>query len=71
MKNYIIGAIIGASVMFGGYALAYSSALTLIDSTVFGYNYLDKVYDKDSNVICYIVHNGSQGADGVSCLYNR
>ena len=72
MKKYIIGAVSGAALMFGGYAFAYSTAFSLVDSYQMPYdNYIDKVYDKDSNVVCYVVHDGSQGADGVSCLKNN
>lgn len=74
MKKYIIGAAIGAAVMFGGYALAATkgtSGLSVVDRLPT--ESIVKVYDQDSNVICYVAENNEWNnvANGISCLKNN
>lgn len=75
MKKYIIGVIIGAGFMVGGYAMAATagvSGLRIVDQLNVGYgNYFEvqKIYDIDTKTICYVVTGGPSGS-GISCLKN-
>jgi hypothetical protein len=66
MKKYIIGAVVGALAVLGGYAAADSvSTFTVIDHINVGYG-VNKIYDKNSNVICYTMQ--STYGTAISCL---
>lgn len=66
MKNIILSAIIGAGLVASGYAIAATqnnSGLSVVDKL----NSIDKIYDRDTNVIC--CHAWGTGG-GISCLKN-
>lgn len=73
--KYLIGAIIGAAVLFGGYAFAANiSDMYLVDTIVIQDGYgtgptILKTYDKVTKIVCYTADRGPSGA-GISCLKN-
>lgn len=70
MKNYIIGAVIGALMVLGTTAFASTTiirTLTKVDSaTLSNGNGFDKIFDSNANVICYVAYG-----IGISCLKNN
>lgn len=66
MYKYILGAIVGASLVVGGYAVAASTDMQLVDSfKPISTRPLVKIYDSAANVVCYVY-----AGNGVSCLKN-
>jgi hypothetical protein len=68
--KYILGAIIGVAVMFGGHALA----ATRSDMQVVGYldvnvSRVYKIVDTSNGTVCYFVIYGT--GTGISCLKNN
>lgn len=71
MKKYIVGAIISAGILVGGYAFASSSPLTLVDTSPD--KAVLKYYDSNANVICYVADSEyiTNHSLGISCLKNN
>jgi hypothetical protein len=71
MKKYIIGAIVGAVTVLGGYAFAARTVTVPDDITVVDVHQVGKlgtvykVYDSSTNTVCYVYTMG-----GISCLKN-
>lgn len=66
MKKYVFGAALGSLLTLGWYAFAASS-MSIVETTKVGYFAVSRVYDKDTNIICYTITGGPSGA-GISCL---
>lgn len=75
MKKYILGFILGAVLFSGG--IAFGKALLesrwyIVDrlEAENGYTFYEKIFDEDTNVVCYTVF-GTSGSRGISCLKNN
>lgn len=67
----LLGIVIGAGLMFGSYAFAQGSGMYLVNVFNTGHTHssIEKIYDVDSNVVCYFYSGGSTGS-AISCLKN-
>lgn len=78
LTQYIIGIIIGAIIGFllagAGYAVAAGHGMSLLDTLYVKSGFgsgsnVQKIYDQDTNTICFVMTNGSSGS-AISCLKN-
>lgn len=76
--KYILGALISAGLLIGGYAVAATatagvSGLSVVDRIYISNNtQVTKIYDQDAKIVCYMSNNSSwkNVGSGISCLKN-
>ena len=68
----LLGVVIGAGIMFGGYAFARETGIVLVSSITnsdgINSEQIRKYYDFDNGIVCYT--NDGYRSGGISCLHN-